>query len=66
MKVGGYRLKGYDATYDKTVFDVRTNYTEENCVLEILELNSGVTYILELDKRSKVIQPIRRNVRKKF
>lgn len=54
MTVGGYKLRGYDATYEKCFFDVRTNLTDKSCVLEILDNNSGITFILELDKDDKI------------
>ena len=60
MIVGGYRLKGYDATYEKTTFDVRSKVNGETCVLEILENLSGVTYIVELDKNNEFCRRIRK------
>lgn len=48
MIVGGYKLKGYDATYEKTTFDVRQGVNaENNCVLEVTDISSGITYIFE-------------------
>lgn len=54
MKVEGVRLKGYDATYEKTTFDV----IAKDGVLKICDLMSGVTFFInegELDdaERSK-------------
>ena len=54
MRVGGYKLRGYDATYEKCYFDVRTNLTDKSCVLEVFDENSGITFILELDKEHKI------------
>lgn len=52
MIVGGYKLNGYNATYERTSFDVRQGLNaEENCILEVTEINSGITYILEYEPR---------------
>ena len=50
MIVGGYKLNSYNATYEKTSFDVRkgTN-ADNNSVLEITDINSGITFIFEDD-----------------
>lgn len=56
MRVGGYKLRGYDATYEKCFFDVRTNFNDKSCVLEVLDENSGITFILELEKDSKIVR----------
>ena len=50
MRAEGYRLKGYDATYEKALFDVRSKANKEICVLEISEINSGTTFVVELTK----------------
>lgn len=50
MMIEGYRLKGYDATYEKTMFEVESHFSEDSCVLEITETNSGVTYILDVSE----------------
>jgi hypothetical protein len=48
MRVAGYKLNGYDATYEKTYFDVREGKNaEKNRVLEVTDINSGVTFIFE-------------------
>ena len=47
MRVTGYRLKGYDATYEKTTFDVRIHKEKKNCVLEVMDINSGMTFIFD-------------------
>ena len=55
MIVGGYKLNGYNATYEKTSFDVRegTN-ASKNRVLEVTDVNSGITFFVEFqDKRRK-------------
>lgn len=54
MRVAGYRLKGYDATYEKTTFNVSQKQTGKSRVLEVLDESSGVTFIFELeDDRSR-------------
>lgn len=53
MKLEGYKLNGYDATYNKAVFEVaERGTTSKNRVLEITELESGITFLLELDSAS--------------
>ena len=51
MRVTGYRLKGYDATYEKTTFDV----TSVGNILQITEINSGVTFVVDADE----IKPVK-------
>ena len=52
MIVGGYKLNGYNATYERTNFDVRYGKNaEEKCVLEVTDINSGITFIFEHDPR---------------
>ena len=46
MRCEGYRLSGYDATYKKTMFNV---VEQGNRVLEITEVNSGTTFLLDLE-----------------
>ena len=54
MIVGGYKLNGYNATYEKTSFDVRKGLNaDKNCVLEVTDINSGMTYIFELDNQDR-------------
>lgn len=48
MIVGGYKLNSYNATYEKTSFDVRKGLNaDKNCVLEVTDINSGLTFIFE-------------------
>lgn len=50
MRVPGYKLKGYDATYDRVMFDVRYGFNaEKKRVLEVTEINSGITFIFETE-----------------
>lgn len=50
MKVAGYKLNGYNATYEKTCFDVRGGYTgTKGRVLEVTDIDSGMTFIFETD-----------------
>ena len=52
MKVAGYRLNGYNATYEEVLFDVRDGINaEKNCVLDVTEIMSGVTYIFEYEPK---------------
>ena len=46
MKCKGYRLSGYDATYKETVFSV---VEQENRVLEITDLEGGVTFLVDME-----------------
>ena len=47
MKLKGYKLNGYDATYESAVFDVTDI---GNNLVRITDILSGVSYILELEK----------------
>lgn len=47
MRVEGYRLNSYDATYEKALFDVTEHRHEDQCVLEVTELLSGITFIFD-------------------
>lgn len=42
----GYRLNGYNATYEKAVFNV---VEQQDGVLEIADLESGVTILIDFD-----------------
>ena len=54
MIVGGYKLRGYDASYDKAVFDVREGRNASgNRVLEVTDIDSGITFIVEFDDPKK-------------
>jgi len=48
MRVTGYRLKGYDATYEHTVFDVKIHNKPDSCVLEVADDASGIAFIFEI------------------
>lgn len=53
MKVDGYKLNGYDATYESTIFSV----TETGNMLEITDTTSGITFVLNnLDKPRSAIR----------
>ena len=47
MKVNGYKLNGYNATYERATFDVKDI---GNNLVRITDILSGVSYILELEK----------------
>lgn len=50
----GYKLNGYDATYEKTTFSVRKRYEDRHKVInEVTELNSGITFIYEVKKNER-------------
>ena len=57
MRVEGYRLNSYDATYEKALFDVIKHKHSGECVLEVTELLSGITFIFsegsKNDRRTK-------------
>lgn len=54
MRVPGYKLKGYDATYEQAMFDVRYGINaEKNRVLEVTEINSGITFIFEAEPKDQ-------------
>lgn len=44
MKIEGYKLSGYDATYRKAVFNV---VERKNRVLEVTDAESGQVFILD-------------------
>ena len=47
----GYRLNGYNATYENAYFDVRLgSNSEKNRVLEVTDMDSGITFIFEADE----------------
>lgn len=50
MKVEGYKISGYDATYRKALFNV-TERSES--VLEITDLDSGTTLLVDFDSISE-------------
>lgn len=50
----GYKLNGYDATYEKTTFSECTRYEDKRKIIrEVTELNSGITFIYEVKKGYK-------------
>ena len=49
MRIEGYKLNGYNATYEKTYFDVKHGKSAaKNRVLEVTDINSGITFMFEL------------------
>lgn len=42
----GYKLSNYDASYVQTTFHVTTYVTDHGCTLEITDVNSGMTFIV--------------------
>ena len=50
----GYKLNGYDATYEKATFSEYTRYEDKRKIIrEVTELNSGITFIYEVKKGYK-------------
>lgn len=50
----GYKLNGYDATYERATFSVATRYEDKRKIIrEVTELNSGITFIYEEKKGYK-------------
>ena len=50
----GYKLNGYDATYEKATFSVRKRDEDRRKIInEVTELNSGITFIYEVKKEYK-------------
>lgn len=49
MKFKGYRLNGYDLTYKESIFNV----IEKNGVLEITDVESGTTFLIEVTEQKK-------------
>lgn len=51
MRIEGYKLNAYDATYKKTYFDVQEGVnTAGICVLEVEDVDAGIKFIFEYDK----------------
>ena len=46
MKIEGYKLSGYDATYRKALFNVNER---GNRVLEVTDVDSGITFLLDFE-----------------
>lgn len=50
----GYKLNGYDATYEKATFSECTRYEDKRKIIrEVTELNSGITFIYEVKKNER-------------
>lgn len=51
MRIAGYKLNGYNATYEKCVLDVVSGVNANNKrVLEVTDLFSGITYLFETEE----------------
>lgn len=50
MRAEGYKISGYDATYRKALFNV---CERGNRVLEITDLDSGTTFLVDFDSISE-------------
>ena len=51
MRFEGYKISGYDATYRKALFNV-VEKGNKNRVLEITDLESGTTFLIDFDNAS--------------
>lgn len=50
MRIAGYKLNGYNATYEKCVLDIKPGINADNKrVLEVTDILSGITYLFETD-----------------
>lgn len=50
----GYKANGYNATYEKTTFIIRTRHEDRHIIVkEITEINTGITFIYEVKKEYK-------------
>jgi len=52
MKFEGYTTSGYDLTYKKSVFNV----IERNGVLEITDVESGTTFVIEINLEDEEVK----------
>ena len=58
MIVAGYKLNGYNATYERAYFDVREGVNaSKNRVLEVTDHDSGITFVLEFEGKKKRRDP---------
>ena len=54
MRIAGYKLNGYNATYEKCVLDITSGVNANNKrVLEVTDILSGITYLFETDEIDK-------------
>lgn len=55
MRVKGFKIRGYDAKYERANFDIVHGYNaENNRVLEVTDIDSGITFIFETEERYKI------------
>ena len=60
MRVAGYKLNAYNATYERAYFSVQEGHNASgNRVLEVRDDDSGITFVLEFEEK------IRRHDRRK-
>lgn len=58
MRVAGYKLNAYNATYESAYFSVQEGYNASgNRVLEVTEDVSGITFVLEFEEVKKRRDP---------
>lgn len=63
--IEGYKVGGYDATYKKTLFSISERGIE-NGVLEVTDIEAGVTFIVPLDDNRKAREIIYEQQVKKY
>ena len=62
MRVSGYKLRGYDAVYEKCLFEVRGGYNgTKGRVLEVTDIDSGMTFVFETEE--DIFKPQRHKTR---
>lgn len=58
MRVAGYKLSAYDATYKRAYFDVQEGRNSSgNRVLEVRDDDSGITFVLEFEEQTRRHDP---------
>ena len=65
MRVSGSKLRGYDAVYEKCLFDVdvRGGIPETaGRVLTVTDINSGMTFVFETDDDICTKKPVKTRV----
>ena len=51
MRISGYKLNGYNATYEKCDLEVNSGFNgNKNRVLEVTDIDSGISIFFDLDE----------------
>lgn len=54
MKIEGYRLNKYNATYERTLLDVDVHKTQDAAIaIKIEDINTGIEFIFEFEKEKE-------------